>query len=301
VTLEANPGAAQETQLEALREAGVTRLSVGVQSFQPHHLTALGRIHSADQAITTIERAVGIFSRVNLDLMYGLPSQTREEAQRDLSTALSLGVGHVSLYQLTLEPNTEFARSPPVLPDEDLIAEMQDALLAALESAGLKRYEVSAFAREGHQCQHNLNYWTFGDYLGVGAGAHSKLRLPERGTLRQWCLRAPGQYMDAVERAAGGHRQSERVLEEDLGFEFMMNALRLVDGVDPLLYAERTGRPLEDLLADVQRGQALGLMQPGLSRWAASARGLDLLSELQLLFMHQVKSKSTKVVQIKAQ
>jgi len=301
VTLEANPGATEETPLEAIREAGITRLSVGVQSFQPHHLQSLGRVHGADQAIATIERAVRVFDRVNLDLMYGLPSQTLAEAILDLRTAIALGVGHVSLYQLTLEPNTEFARNPPSLPGEDLIAEMQDGLLAELESAGFTRYEVSAFAREHQQCQHNLNYWTFGDYLGVGAGAHSKLRLPERGTVRQWCLRSPLQYMESIERGEGDHRQSERVQDHDLGFEFMMNALRLVDGISPQRYAERTGRPVEDLLADVLRAQSLGYLQPGLERWAATARGLDLLSELQMLFLHQKNPKSTKIVRLHAQ
>lgn len=301
VTLEANPGSVQEAQPEALREAGVNRLSVGVQSFQTRHLQRLGRLHSPQQAIATLERAARAFDRVNLDLMYGLPQQTLAEACQDLETAISLGVGHVSLYQLTIEPNTEFARHPPALPDEDQIAEMQDALLARLASVGLVRYEVSAFAKDQQPCRHNLNYWTFGDYLGLGAGAHSKLRMPEGGSFRQWCLRAPVQYMEAVEQGQGGHRQSARVPEEDLGFEFMLNALRLVEGVSPMLYLERTGRPLEDLLGAVAQAQRLGLMRPDLNRWAASPRGLDLLNDLQMLFMHQPKAKHTRIVQLSAQ
>lgn len=301
VTLEANPGAAQKGQFQALRAAGVTRLSLGVQTFSAAHLNRLGRIHDPQQALDAARAATEIFDRVNIDLMYGLPDQTLEQAILDVDTALTLGIGHLSLYQLTLEPNTEFFRNPPTLPHEELIGDMQDALIARLVGSGLQRYEVSAYAKVGEQCAHNLNYWTFGDYLGIGAGAHSKLRLPERGTLRQWCLRAPSQYMDAVAHGTGAHRQTEAVRDEDLGFEFMMNALRLVEGIEPGRYAEQTGRPLEDLLGGVSRAQALGLMAQSDGLWRPTPRGLDLLSDLQLLFMHQKKAKSPKVVHIKAQ
>jgi len=301
VTLEANPGAAQAHAFEALREAGINRLSLGVQSFSAQQLQRLGRVHDPAQAIAAARDALRVFERVNLDLMYGLPDQRPEEALQDLETALSLGAQHLSLYQLTIEPNTAFALHPPSLPDEDQIAEMQDTLLARLHAAGLARYEVSAFARPGQACRHNLNYWTFGDYLGVGAGAHSKLRLPERGIIRQWCLRAPSQYMDAVERADGSHRQTEVVQPQDLGFEFMMNALRLVEGVPASLYAERTGQPVEDLLAQVAEAQSLGLMRGEPGQWAATTRGMDLLSDLQMRFMHQSKPKRSKVVRLVAQ
>jgi oxygen-independent coproporphyrinogen-3 oxidase len=301
VTLEANPGAAQSGQFQALREAGITRLSLGVQTFSAEHLKRLGRIHDPEQALEAATTALEIFDRVNIDLMYGLPDQSLAQALRDVDTALSTGVGHLSLYQLTLEPNTEFARNPPTLPEDELIGDMQDALIAQIQGAGLERYEVSAYARPGERCTHNLNYWTFGDYLGIGAGAHSKLRLPERGTLRQWCLRAPSQYMEAVARGAGSHRQTEAVRDEDLGFEFMMNALRLVEGIEPSRYGEQTGRPLEDLLGGVTRAQALGLMEQREGIWRPTTRGLDLLSDLQILFMHQKKAERPKIVRIQAQ
>lgn len=301
ITLEANPGAAQDGQFHALREAGITRLSLGVQTFSAEHLARIGRIHNPEQAWDAALAARAVFDRVNIDLMYGLPGQTLEQALQDVDRALAAGVGHLSLYQLTVEPNTEFARHPPVLPHDDLIGDMQDALIARIQRAGLHRYEVSAYARPGERCAHNLNYWTFGDYLGIGAGAHSKLRLPERGTMRQWCLRAPSQYMEAVQLGDGGHRRTEWVREEDLAFEFMMNALRLVDGIEPVRYVEQTGRPLEDLFAGVSQAQSLGLMEKHSPRWRPTGRGLDLLSDLQLLFMHQNKPKKSKLVQIVAQ
>lgn len=287
VTLEANPAAVREESADwlAYKQAGVTRVSVGVQSFDGPSLQALGRMHAADQAIAAVEGAVAVFDRVNLDLMYGLPEQTLEKAHADLTQALRLGVGHLSLYQLTLEPNTLFAVRPPALPDEDTIWDMQTALLETLEKAGLSRYEVSAYARLGQRCQHNLNYWQFGDYLGIGAGAHSKLSLPESGIVRQWCLRQPQGYQQAVALADGSHRQTQIVAAKDLGFEYMLNGLRLVEGVSVVAFTERTGRPAEDLLAGIAQAQARGLLATVDGYWRATPRGLDFLNELQAMFL----------------
>lgn len=287
VTLEANPAAVREESADwlAYKHAGVTRISVGVQSFDGPSLWALGRMHGADQAITAVEGAVATFDRVNLDLMYGLPEQTLEKAHADLTQALRLGVGHLSLYQLTLEPNTLFAVRPPVLPDEDTIWEMQTALLDVLENAGLSRYEVSAYARPGQRCQHNLNYWQFGDYLGIGAGAHSKLSLPAEGIVRQWCVRQPQGYQQSVARADGSHRQTQRVAVKDLGFEYMLNGLRLVEGVSVAAFTERTGRPAEDLLQGIAQAGERGLLTTVDGYWRATPRGFDFLNELQALFL----------------
>ena len=290
VTMEANPAAAQGESADwrAYREAGVTRVSIGVQSFHGPSLKALGRMHSGTQAAEAVAAAVAVFDRVNLDLMYGLPGQTAEQASADLVCALGLGVGHLSLYQLTIEPNTLFAVRPPELPDEDLIAQMQTALLDQLAAAGFARYEVSAFARPDQVCQHNLNYWQFGDYLGIGAGAHSKLTLPEAGIVRQTCIRQPqggDSYQVAVARGDGSHRHSRLVPRADLPFEFMLNGLRLVQGVGVTAYTERTGRPVEDLLPAVARAQAKGLLKIEAGHWRATERGMDFLNDLQALFL----------------
>lgn len=287
VTLEANPAAVREESADwlAYKQAGVTRVSVGVQSFDGPSLQALGRMHAADQAIAAVEGAVAVFDRVNLDLMYGLPAQTLEKAHADLTQALRLGVGHLSLYQLTLEPNTLFAVRPPVLPDEDTIWEMQTTLLDTLEKEGLPRYEVSAYARPGQRCHHNLNYWQFGDYLGIGAGAHSKLSLPELGIVRQWCLRQPQGYQQSVARADGSHRQTQVVAAKDLGFEYMLNGLRLVEGISVAAFTERTGRPVEDLLSGITQAQARGLLTTVDGYWRATPRGFDFLNELQAMFL----------------
>lgn len=290
VTMEANPAAAQgeSGDWRAYRDAGVTRVSVGVQSFDGPSLTALGRMHSGEQAMRAVSSAVAVFDCVNLDLMYGLPGQSLQRAHVDLATAIGLGVGHISLYQLTLEPNTLFSVRPPVLPDDDLISDMQDGLLEALRAAGYLRYEVSAYAKPGQICQHNQNYWQFGDYLGIGAGAHSKLTLSHLGVVRQTCIRQPlGEmgYQVAVARADGSHRQSRQVRVADLPFEFMLNGLRLVDGVAVGAYNERTGRPVEDLLGGVTQAQAKGLLENRDGFWRPTPRGLDFLNDLQALFL----------------
>ena len=303
VTMEANPGAGRD-QADWLgyRQAGINRLSVGVQSFHAQSLAALGRVHTADQAQNAVTQATQVFDRVNLDLMYGLPGQTLQMACDDLAMGLSLGVGHLSLYQLTIEPNTVFANKPPVLPEDDLIYDMQLALMNQLDQAGLERYEVSAYAKPGQRCAHNLNYWQFGDYLGIGAGAHSKLSAHADASVntmsntgsgaaglvvsRHNCLRRPQDYMAAVARRDGSHRRRVAVEPSELPFEFMLNGLRLVEGFSPALYRERTGLPLETVLPAVQQAVAKGLLSADVSCWRPSAKGLDFLNDLQELFLH---------------
>jgi putative oxygen-independent coproporphyrinogen III oxidase len=295
VTMEANPGAGRDQgDWLGYRQAGINRLSVGVQSFHGQSLVDLGRGHTADQAQTAVTQATQVFDRVNLDLMYGLPGQTLQMASDDLAIGLSLGVGHLSLYQLNIEPNTIFANKPPVLPDEDLIHDMQMALVDQLAQAGLERYEVSAYAKPGQRCAHNLNYWQFGDYLGIGAGAHSKLSAhADAGAVdaglvvsRHNCLRRPQDYMAGVARRDGSHRRQVVVASHELPFEFMLNALRLVEGFSPALYRERTGLPLETVLPGVQQAVAKGLLSADVSCWRPSAKGLDFLNDLQALFLH---------------
>ena len=283
VTIEANPGAAQQGQFEALRAAGVTRLSLGVQSFDSNLLKAIGRVHDGTQALDAARAAVEVFERVNLDLMYGLPGQDLGQAQLDLETALAIGPGHVSRYQLTLEPNTLFSSVPPVLPEEDDIWEMQSCGDTLLAASDYERYEVSAYARAGQVSQHNTNYWTFGDYLGIGAGSHSKLTLPERGVIRQTVLRRPEDFMQAV--SARAHRRTESIAAAALPFEFMLNALRLVNGVPCALYVQRTGQPLESIIEAVGQAQVRGLMSRAAGQLRATPKGLDFLNDLQQMFL----------------
>ncbi len=239
ITLEANPGTIEAARFAAYRAAGVNRLSLGIQSFDDAKLAVLGRSHTADDARRAIDIALAHCERVNLDLMYALPEQTLAEARRDVDTAIATGVGHVSAYHLTLEPNTAFAHAPPPLPDADLAADMQETVEASLTDAGYRQYETSAFAKPGQRCAHNLNYWNFGDYLGIGAGAHSKIS-DHAGIRREARPRHPKDWLaDPVTRAW------LPVAPEDLPGEFMMNALRLVDGFPPALFAERTGLSLE--------------------------------------------------------
>jgi oxygen-independent coproporphyrinogen-3 oxidase len=256
VTLEANPGAMEAEKFAGFRAAGVSRLSLGIQSFDDTRLRALGRIHSADEARRAAGLALRHFERVNLDLMYALPDQTLADARRDLETAIGLGPGHISAYHLTVEPNTAFHQAPPPLPDEDLAADMQELVEATLAGAGYGHYETSAFARPGQRCRHNLNYWTFGDYLGIGAGAHGKISLPDR-ILREMRHKHPGRYLQ------GGDFVQERheVAEADRAGEFMMNALRLVAGFAPSLFQERTGLPLERIAATARQAERDGLLE----------------------------------------
>ena len=243
VTLEANPGAVDARHFSAYREAGVNRLSIGVQSLSAQHLEALGRIHTPGQAeAAAITARRSGFENINLDLMFGLPGQTLAEAAADLNAVLALTPEHISYYQLTLEPNTRFYRAPPALPDEDLIDDMHEQGLSLLAEAGFRRYEISAFARPGWRCRHNLNYWTFGDYLGIGAGAHGKLTDTVTGQVRRRAKhRQPGIFMDSASHGLEPV-SSERMLDDDdLVLEFALNAFRLVDGVGLALFEQRTG------------------------------------------------------------
>ena len=284
ITLEANPGTFEKERFRAFRAAGVTRLSIGVQSFDDAKLEALGRVHSGDQARAAVEEAAVSFETFNLDLMYALPGQRMAELEQDLRTALSFNPPHLSLYHLTLEPNTAFARRPPVLPDDDTSAEMMDRLIEWTGEAGLQRYEVSAYARPGHRCTHNLNYWQFGDYLGLGAGAHGKLSFPHR-VLRQVRWREPAAYMDHA-LAGNAVSNEEEVQRKALPFEFMLNALRLKDGFELALLTERTGLPPSALAAGLKQAREKGMIEdaPG-GVLRPTARGFDFLSDLQGLFL----------------
>ncbi|TSE23987.1 Oxygen-independent coproporphyrinogen-III oxidase-like protein YqeR [Tepidimonas sediminis] len=284
ITLEANPGTFERQRFAAFRAAGVTRLSLGVQSFDDRMLAALGRVHDAAQARAAAEEAARHFDTFNLDLMYALPGQTLPDLARDLQQALALKPPHLSVYHLTIEPNTAFAHRPPPLPDDDTAAAMLDLITERTEAAGLARYEVSACARRGHRCVHNLNYWTFGDYLGIGAGAHGKLSFAQR-IVRQVRWREPRRYMEQA-RAGQPVAQEHEVAARDLPFEFMLNALRLREGFDARLFSERTGLPISAVSATIEAARARGWLVVGEDgRIAPTARGFDWLSDLQALFL----------------
>ncbi len=283
ITLEANPGTAEAARFAAYREAGVNRLSLGIQSFNPAHLKALGRIHDAGEARAAIALAQRHFERINLDLMYGLPQQTLAEALQDVETALGFAPQHLSCYQLTLEPNTRFAAQPPALPEADACADMQEAIEARLAGAGYAHYETSAFARAGFQCRHNLNYWHFGDYLGIGAGAHGKLTMHDR-VLRQMRWKQPAQYLRQVAAGQPVHEETN-VAADELPFEFMMNALRLVEGFDPSLFEARTTVPLLAIERELREAEADGLIERTPQSIRPTLRGQRFLNELLRRFL----------------
>ena len=284
VTLEANPGTFERQRFRAYRQAGVTRLSVGVQSFDDARLRALGRVHDASQARAALEEASRAFDTFNIDLMYALPGQTPGDLGEELRQALAFEPPHLSIYHLTIEPNTFFAKHPPTaLPDDDTASAMLDLIVDRTGAAGLERYEVSAFARAGHRCVHNLNYWQFGDYLGIGAGAHSKLSFPHR-VIRQVRYRDPAKYLaQAFSQAAVA--QDEEVSREQLPFEFMLNALRLREGFETARFTERTGLPLSAIDKPLQQAQSGGLIESDWQSVRPTARGFDFLSDLQALFL----------------
>ena len=283
ITLEANPGAIEADKFAAFRAAGVNRLSLGIQSFDDRHLAALGRIHSAPDARHAIDLAQRQFDNLNLDLMYALPQQTLAEARQDIESAAACGVAHISAYHLTLEPNTPFHHAPPPLPDDDLAADMQDMVEATLASAGYQHYETSAFARPGRGCAHNLNYWNFGDYLGIGAGAHGKISSPQ-GVVRETRRKHPRDYLAAVAR--GDFVQERKsVGRDELPFEFMMNALRLTEGFPARSFEERTGLPLGAIQAELDAARNSGLLEISAQRLAPSARGRRFLNQLLLEFL----------------
>jgi len=283
ITLEANPGTVEAAKFTGFRSAGVNRLSLGIQSFNDDHLKALGRIHGAAEAKRAAQLAGEHFESFNLDLMYGLPGQTHEQALGDIETALGFAPPHLSCYQLTLEPNTRFAAFPPVLPESDICADMQEAIETRLAAAGYFNYETSAFALTGKQCRHNLNYWHFGDYLGIGAGAHSKLTLHDR-VLRQMRWKHPKAYLDNIRR--GQPVQDETQVElASLPFEFMMNALRLADGFPPALFEARTAQPLSNILPKIRAAEAEGLLEVGPERIAPTLKGRRFLNILLERFL----------------
>lgn len=283
ITLEANPGTFETEKFEAFRDAGVTRLSLGIQSFEDRALRALGRVHGRKEALAAAQAAIRIFPRTNLDLMFALPDQATAAAVADLETAIELRPGHLSLYHLTIEPNTAFALCPPVLPGEDMAAEMEDTLRRRLREAGYEHYEVSAHALPGEQCRHNLNYWQFGDYLGLGAGAHAKISFPDR-IVRQTRARSPKDYFAAL--AADQPAATTRTVPvQDLGFEFLLNALRLHRGVPSAWLAERTGLALASLQGPINEARRRGLLEPDPLRLVATAMGRRFLDDLVSLFL----------------
>ena len=283
VTLEANPGTFEAEKFRDFRDAGITRLSIGIQSFNPRHLQALGRIHDDNEARRAIESASRAFDNVNLDLMYALPAQTPAEALRDVEEAVSWQTSHLSFYHLTIEPDTVFHRRPPSIPDADAAAEIEDSVHGTLVGAGFDQYETSAFARGDRRCRHNLNYWEFGDYLGLGAGAHSKLSFPDR-ILRQARTRQPREYLKRV-------AESKPVLEErrlrraDVVFEFMMNALRLTAGFPVPLFQERTGLPISAASAPLDAAEARGLLIRDHQTIRPSELGRRFLNDLLEMFL----------------
>ncbi len=283
ITLEANPGTFERERFRGYRDAGVNRLSVGVQSFDDARLAALGRVHGADEARRALEAALALFPTVNADLMYALPGQDMAGALADIRTAIATGAPHVSAYHLTLEPDTHFHRFPPQLPDEDLSADMQDAIEEELRRAGYEHYETSAFAKPGQRARHNLNYWTFGDYIGLGAGAHAKLSFRDRIT-REQRIRKPATYMRSALEASAIDASHE-VDEADLPFEFMLNALRLVEGFALELFTQRTGLPVTAISAELDRAAAEGLIERDHAHARPTARGRRFLNELMQRFL----------------
>ena len=278
ITLEANPGTVEAARFKGFREAGVTRVSLGIQSFNDTHLKALGRIHDASEARAAVDHALTHFESVNLDLMYALPGQSLADACADLEAAIGFGPAHLSCYHLTLEPNTPFHAAPPALPDDDLAADMQEMIEARLGEAGYRHYETSAFARPGRECRHNLNYWHFGDYLGIGAGAHGKLS-SHTGIAREMRHKHPTAYLAGAAR--GDFVQDRRLVDvEDLSFEFMMNALRLTGGFALAQFGAHTGLPLAAVEERLIEARKAGFIEIVDERVVPTARGRRFLNEL---------------------
>lgn len=283
ITLEANPGTFEQHKFAAYRALGINRLSIGIQSFADSKLQALGRVHSGTEAIAAIEmaRKAG-FDNFNLDLMHGLPDQSPAEALADLQTAIDLAPSHLSWYQLTMEPNTVFWNKPPVLPEDDVLWDIQEAGQALLAEHGYMQYEVSAYARAEHVAQHNVNYWSFGDFIGIGAGAHGKVSDPQGRIQRTWKTRQPTDYLHPEKPFLAG---SNTLAAEDLPFEFLMNALRLTDGVELKLFSQRTGLGITALQDGLNQARQRGLLCTDPERLAASAQGQLFLNDLLQIFL----------------
>ena len=286
ITLEANPGTVDSGHFRAYAEAGINRLSLGVQSMDNQHLQSLGRIHSVEESLAAIEQARSAgFDNINLDLMFGLPGQTLDTAMEELERALATAPSHLSYYQLTLEPNTLFHRQPPQLPQDELIDDIHEAGMQMLASHGYRRYEVSAFALEGRRCRHNINYWLYGDYLGIGAGAHSKLSDATSGKIRRLVKQKHPEHYLRTAGSADSLVQGLTVASEELPFEFMMNALRLIDGFETGLFTERTGLPWEQVSDIIEAASNEGLMLRGADSIQASETGLRFLNDLLTRFL----------------
>jgi oxygen-independent coproporphyrinogen-3 oxidase len=283
ITLEANPGTFEQAKFVAYRGLGINRLSIGIQSFQDAKLKALGRIHGRDEAIRAADRARAAgFDNFNLDLMHGLPEQSVADALGDLEQAIALAPTHLSWYQLTMEPNTVFWSQPPELPEDDTLWDIQEAGQARLAAAGYHQYETSAYAQPGRQARHNLNYWGFGDFLGIGAGAHAKLSAPDGTLQRTWKTRLPKDYLDPAKAFQAG---AKSLAPADLPFDFMMNALRLVDGVPAAWYPQRTGQPLDSLAPALAAARRAGLLAEDEQRLRPTARGQLFLNDLLQSFL----------------
>jgi len=289
ITLEANPGTFETGKFRDFRAAGINRLSIGIQSFDAGHLASIGRIHDDREARRAVEIAMAHFENVNLDLMYALPGQSLVQSQADCTEAVASGAPHLSFYQLTIEPNTLFHRYAPELPDDDLAAEMQSSIESALSAAGYGHYETSAYAKPGRECRHNLNYWRFGDYLGIGAGAHSKLSFHDRVSRSARC-KQPKEYLQRV--SEGAPLQESRVVgREDLAFEFMLNALRLAAGFPVALFAERTGLPITAAEKPLAQAEARGLIERDHERIRPTDLGRRFLNDLLQLFLPEADSR----------
>ena len=283
ITLEANPGTFEQAKFMGYRAAGINRLSIGIQSFNPTHLKALGRIHDDQEALTAVDmaRRAG-FDNLNLDLMHGLPGQSLEQARADIDQAITLAPEHLSWYQLTLEPNTVFYSRPPVLPVEDVLWDIQEAGQARLAETGYGQYEISAYARDDRRARHNLNYWQYGDFLGIGAGAHGKLTHPDGRVERYWKTRQPRDYLDPGKIF---HAGSKELTAQELPFDFLMNALRLVDGVPSHWYNERTGQPIEAIAPLLDRAVQRGLLEPWQQQLRPTEKGRLFLNDLLEMFL----------------
>jgi len=284
ITMEANPGSVETKKFAGFAKAGINRVSLGIQSFQDEQLKALGRIHNGEEAKQAIEIALKHFKSVNLDLMYGLPKQSLENARADMETALSFKTPHLSFYNLTLEPNTYFANFPPQLPSDDEVDAIFEQNLDLLTRAGYRRYEVSAYAQKNQECKHNLNYWRFGDYIGIGAGAHGKISYPNKIT-RQVRERHPESYMQAIESQGHAVIESREIAAKDLPFEFMLNTLRLTDGVATNTFTERTGLPLSVIGKSLAQASEKKLLDSNPSQLKATPLGIRYLNNLQEMFL----------------
>ena len=296
ITMEANPGTFERERFRGYRAAGVTRLSLGVQSFDDAMLAAIGRVHGADEARRALAAALEIFPTVNADLMYALPGQLPEGALADVREAIAAGVPHVSAYHLTLEPDTHFHKFPPRLPDDDLAADMQVAIEETLAGAGYEHYETSAFAKPGERARHNLNYWSFGDYLGIGAGAHGKISFRERIT-REERQRKPQTYLRAALEGGAIHAARE-VSEGELPFEFMLNALRLIEGFPVALFASRTGLPITVIERQLNEAEAAGLLERDHATVRPTAKGQRFLNDLLEPFLPGEKARAAPSIPI---